>query len=60
MSRHPHGNVVDVYASVLLDFPFKPEMHVYYGEKMISMRDGLPKYRDVPAEMGGSGEVLPD
>jgi hypothetical protein len=22
------------------------------------MRDGLPKFRDVPAEFGGSGEVM--
>jgi hypothetical protein len=24
------------------------------------MRDGLPKQRDFPAEMGGSGELLPE
>jgi hypothetical protein len=25
---------------------------------VLPMRDGLPKLRDFPAEMGGSGEVL--
>jgi hypothetical protein len=25
---------------------------------MISMPDGLPKFRDLPAEIGGSGEML--
>jgi hypothetical protein len=24
------------------------------------MRDGLPKMKDLPKEMGGSGETLPD
>jgi len=60
MSRHPHGDVVDVYASVLPDFPFEPAMHVYYGEKITPVPDGLPKYNDIPAKMGGSGEELPD
>jgi hypothetical protein len=24
------------------------------------VRDGLPKYRDLPADLGGSGETLAD
>jgi hypothetical protein len=24
------------------------------------MRDGLPKFKDFPAEFGGSGETIPD
>ena len=60
MSRHPHGSIVDVYASILPDFPFEPSMHVYYDEKIMSVPDGLPKFKDVPAELGGSGETLPD
>lgn len=60
MSRHPHGGVVDVYASILPDFPFEPSLHVYYGEKIMSVPDGLPKFKDIPAEMGGSGETLED
>lgn len=60
MSRHPHGGVVDVYASVLPELSFEPTIHVYYGEKIMSVPDGLPKFKDVPAEMGGSGDMLPD
>jgi hypothetical protein len=30
------------------------------GEKVIAMRDGLPKYKDFPKKFGGSGDVLPD
>ncbi len=35
-------------------------MHVHYGEKVLSVPDGLPKYREMPSSFGGSGEELPD
>jgi hypothetical protein len=35
-------------------------MHVFYGEKVLRMQDGLPKMKDMPTEMGGSGETLPE
>ncbi len=35
-------------------------MHVYYGEKTMSVPDGLPRYKDVPKDFGGSGEMLPE
>lgn len=60
MSDHPGGGIVDVYASVLPGLKFEPSIHVYYGEKIMSVPDGLPKFKDVPAEMGGSGDMLPD
>jgi hypothetical protein len=52
--------LVDVYAAILRDFHFEPELHAHYGEKVVTMRDGLPKYLDIPAEMGGSGQLVPD
>jgi hypothetical protein len=27
---------------------------------MVSVRDGLPKFKDLPSELGGSGESLAD
>lgn len=60
MAAHPPWDVVDVYAAVLKGFDYKPQMHVNYGEKVLSVRDGLPKFKDLPAEMGGSGEMLPE
>jgi hypothetical protein len=33
-------------------------MHVNYQESVLPLRDGLPKFRDVPAEMGGSGVIM--
>jgi hypothetical protein len=57
-SVHPDLGFTDVYASLLPSLTFKPALHVFYGERMIAMKDGLPKFKDVPKEMGGSGELL--
>ena len=57
---HPSMKLVDVYAGVLPTLDFKPSVHVSYGEKVLSIRDGLPKMKDFPKEMGGSGELLPE
>lgn len=58
--NHPGMNMVDVMASAIPSFQFKPAMHIFYGEKMISMKDGLPKFAKMPKEFGGSGDTLPD
>lgn len=60
MSDHPGMKLVDVYVSILQGFPYKPTAHVHYGNKLVSVTDGLPKFKDMPAEFGGSGEMLPD
>jgi hypothetical protein len=52
--------MTDVFSVVLPGVAFRPTMHVHYGEKVLAMRDGLPKYKDFPKEFGGSGDVLPD
>jgi len=57
-TEHPMWNLVDVYAAKIPSFEFKPGVHVNYQETKLRMRDGLPKMRDLPAEMGGSGTVL--
>lgn len=55
---HPHWDLVDVYVAVIPDFPYKAGVHVNYQETKLPIRDGLPKMKDLPAEMGGSGTVL--
>jgi len=57
-TEHPLWGVTDVYAAVIPDLPFKAALHVNYGNTVLPMRDGLPKQKDMPAEMGGSGELL--
>ena len=60
MTEHPLWSLTDVYVAVVPDLPFKPALHVNYQETVLPMKDGLPKQKDVPAEMGGSGTVLAD
>jgi hypothetical protein len=33
---------------------------VNYQETVLRIKDGLPKMKDLPMEMGGSGEILPE
>ena len=60
MTAHPGMGLVDVYAAILPSLKFEPMVHVFYAEKVVSINDGLPKMKDVPAEMGGSGITLPE
>ena len=60
MTDHPRMRLVDVYANLLKGYTHAPTLHANYGSKTVSVKDGLPKYRDLPAELGGSGETLPD
>ena len=57
-TEHPEWGVTDVYAAVLPKLPFQPGVHVNYQETVLHVRDGLPKMKDLPAEMGGSGDTL--
>jgi hypothetical protein len=50
----------DVYAAAMPEFPFQAVLHVNYGETVLPMHDGLPKQKDLPKEMGGTGTILPD
>ena len=58
INAHYDEGFIDVLAPILKDFPFKPTAHVHYGERILSMPDGLPKYKDVPAEFGGTGDLI--
>lgn len=60
LTEHPELGLIDVYAALLPDLPFEPALHVHYQESVLRVADGLPKLRDVPLEMGGSGETLPE
>ena len=60
MTDHPQWKLVDVYAATIPELDFKPGLHVHYQETVLPIKDGLPKHKDVPAEMGGSGQLLAD
>lgn len=60
LTVHPGWDLIDVYAAVLPDLPFKAMLHVNYADSVLPCKDGLPKQKDFPAEMGGSGVLLPE
>lgn len=57
-TEHPQWQLTDVYAALLPELPFTPMLHVNYAETVLRLHDGLPKQKDVPAEMGGSGTLV--
>lgn len=58
MTGHPTFGLTDVYAATLPTVQFRPGLHVNYAETVLPMKDGLPKLRDFPAELGGSGATM--
>jgi hypothetical protein len=57
-TEHPGMGLVDVYAALIPQLTHRPALHVHYQEAVLQIRDGLPKLRDLPAEMGGSGQSM--
>jgi hypothetical protein len=60
MTGHSTFGLTDVYAPVLPTVTFRPTVHLNYGETVLPMKDGLSKLKDLPVEVGGSGEVMPE
>ncbi|WP_192252754.1 GFA family protein [Mesorhizobium caraganae] len=60
MTAHPPLGLVDVYAATIPGVKFTPGLHINYAETVLPMKDGLPKLRDFPAELGGSGIAAPE
>jgi hypothetical protein len=60
MTGHPTMGFTDVQAEILPGIAFKPVVHLNYADTVLPMKDGLPKLRDFPSEVGGSGELIPE
>ena len=58
MTEHPGFKLTDIFAVILEGFSYKPTMHVNYESKTVSVKDGLPKFKDMPEDFGGSGTIL--
>jgi hypothetical protein len=58
MTDHPTLGLVEVLVATLPTLAFSPSIHVNYAETVLPVRDGLPKLKDFPAELGGSGEMI--
>ena len=39
---------------------FQEALHINYESKTVSVKDGLPKFKDMPEELGGSGATMPE
>lgn len=57
-TEHPGLGLTDVYAAVIPDLEYQPMVHVNYQDTVLHIKDGLPKLKDFPKEMGGSGIAL--
>ena len=55
--EHPALGMIDVPAGRIPELAYQPTLHVNYGEKVLAVRDGLPKFKDFPKDFGGSGEA---
>ena len=60
MTKHPTLGLTDVYAATIPSVVFVPGLHVNYAETVVPMKDGLPKLKDFPKELGGSGATVPE
>ena len=59
-TEHPGMGLTDVYAALLPELPFRAGIHVHYQEAVLPIKAGVTKMKDVPAELGGSGETMED
>lgn len=57
-ARIDAAGLTDVFAPVLTDYPFTPKGHVNYAERMMDVKDGLPKFADFPESFGGTGQMI--
>ena len=58
--EHPEWGLIDVPAATIPEFSFQPGVHVNYERSVLRMKDGLPKMKDFPAELGGTGQTVPE
>jgi len=56
--EHANLSLIDIPAGVLPMLAFKPTVHLNYEETVLPMKDSLPKLRDFPAAIGGSGQTM--
>ena len=57
MIDHPTLGLADVRVA-LNGLTFKPTVHLNYEDKVMSIKDGLPKLKDFPEAIGGSGQTM--
>ncbi|MEY2482794.1 MAG: hypothetical protein QOK24_1322 [Verrucomicrobiota bacterium] len=59
MVDHPTLGLTDI-RTPLNGFTFKATVHLNYEDTVLRVKDGLPKLKDFPAAIGGSGASMPE
>ncbi len=54
------AGLFDIFAGLVRDLEFRPTLHINYENAILPIRDGLPKFKDMPIEAGGSGDMVPE
>jgi hypothetical protein len=57
---HPTLGLTDIRGALPPTLSFNPTVHLNYEETILPVKDGLPKLRDFPTAIGGSGEAMPE
>ena len=57
--RHPELGMTDVPAGSVTNLDYNPSIHVHYAERVMDVRDGLPKFAAMPAA-DRTGEMIPE
>jgi hypothetical protein len=57
---HPTLGLTDIRGALPPTLAFKPTVHLNYEETILRVKDGLPKLRDFPTAIGGSGQEMPE
>ena len=55
--RHPKLGMTDVPAGNIEGLDFEPSIHVNYSERVVSIKDGLPKFAGMP-DQNGEGDLI--
>ena len=58
MTNHPSFRLIDVFSATIPSLDHKPALHVNYRKTVLPIRDGLPKFADFPADLGGSDTLI--
>src|SRR5258707_768211 len=56
----PRLGLVEFYGAPIPPLRSRPGVQVNYAERVLPMKDGLPKLKAFPAELGGSGVPVPE
>ena len=58
LNDHQHSmKCLGVYAGLFED-KWEPEFHLFYPERIMDVKDGKPKFKDMPGMWGGSDEKV--